>query len=80
METWTTKDGRRIPIREMTDQHLKNAIRFLERNDPVDYLGSPPTGEMASYYWEREIDVACQHHLEATTSLTAELTRRGIKL
>lgn len=26
---WTTRDGREIPIREMTDTHLANCIRIL---------------------------------------------------
>lgn len=28
---WTTKDGRQIPINEMTDAHLVNTIRMLVR-------------------------------------------------
>lgn len=28
---WVTKDGREIPIIEMTDAHLRNALRFLRR-------------------------------------------------
>lgn len=28
---WRAKDGREIPVSEMTDQHLKHAIAFLER-------------------------------------------------
>lgn len=28
---WTTKDGRDIPIEEMTDAHLLNTIRFVRR-------------------------------------------------
>ncbi len=28
---WTTKDGREIPLDEMTDDHIENAIRVLSR-------------------------------------------------
>ena len=30
--TWTTRDGRTIPIRDMTDRHLRNTLAFLRRN------------------------------------------------
>jgi len=29
--TWDTKDGRKIPITELTDEHLVNVLRFLQR-------------------------------------------------
>ena len=29
--TWETKEGQEIPIAEMTDSHLDNAIAYLER-------------------------------------------------
>ena len=29
--TWLTRDGRKIPVTEMTDAHLANTIRYLER-------------------------------------------------
>lgn len=31
---WVTKDGRSIPIHELTDEHLANLIPFVERKDP----------------------------------------------
>lgn len=32
MSVWVTKDGRKIPIKKMTNSHLLNTIRFLDRN------------------------------------------------
>lgn len=31
-ETWTTRDGRVIPIRQLTPSHLNNLMRYLVRN------------------------------------------------
>lgn len=28
---WTTKDGREIPLDEMTDAHIENAVRVLSK-------------------------------------------------
>ena len=33
---WTTRDGRKIPITEMTDAHLTNTINYLKRIDTID--------------------------------------------
>ena len=30
-KVWMTRDGRDVPIREMTDAHLANSIRMLRR-------------------------------------------------
>lgn len=31
-EVWTTRDGRRIPIDRMTEEHAKNTLRMILRN------------------------------------------------
>lgn len=28
---WTTRDGRQVPVKDMTDEHLNNSITMLER-------------------------------------------------
>lgn len=28
---WVTKNGRAIPVKKMTDEHLRNAFRFVDR-------------------------------------------------
>ena len=30
-DVWECKDGKEIPMHEMTDKHLQNAIRYFER-------------------------------------------------
>ena len=37
---WTTKEGKRIPINKMTDTHLINTIKMLEKEvDVMEHLG-----------------------------------------
>jgi len=67
---WTMRDGRQIAIREMSDTHLVNAIRMIERRVPAmadamrvaaegfaSYFGGDT---MASYYAERDADYTAQ--------------------
>lgn len=61
---WTTIDGKRIPIPELSDSHLLNIIRMLRRQAPhvkevaleegYNFL-STLRGEMATYYAEQDI-------------------------
>jgi len=29
---WTTRDGKEIPLKDMTDKHIENAIKCVSRN------------------------------------------------
>ncbi len=61
---WTMADGQQIPIRDMTDNHLINAIRYFRRNAPSAMrkaendgmaVASCVSGEMAEYSIESDL-------------------------
>jgi len=64
-KVWTTKDGRNIPIQDMTDQHLVNTLLYLRRTSVLHLAGllalmmtTPgPQGEAAQDCFDREFDV-----------------------
>jgi hypothetical protein len=39
--TWTTKDGRKIPISAMSDRHLDNAIKYFECRGALAHVMTP---------------------------------------
>lgn len=90
MDTWTARDGTQVLIKDMTDDHLINAIRWCRRNedriedetaDAYSFAGST-RGEMASYYADQYADMAADrmhYFFEAKRSLEAEAKRRGLK-
>ena len=65
-DVWTTKDGTSIPVEDMTDSHLSNAIAHVERwadrmairadrlyePSPWDSIFGWPQGEMAQLHLE----------------------------
>ncbi len=62
---WVTKDGVRVKIKNMTDSHLINTIKFLERwaahtldqaRSSVSYMVDTCNGEMAEYCLEQEVE------------------------
>lgn len=58
---WITKDGTKIRIKDMTDSHLLNTIKMLDRKHSRVILdaycfANMLNGEMAQYQMEGEID------------------------
>lgn len=61
MKTWTTKDGRVIPLTELSDKHLTNIVLMLRRKVDAAWHeydsavgASAFNGDMASYYADQE--------------------------
>jgi hypothetical protein len=80
---WTTADGTKIPVEDMTDSHLENAIRHVERQAKrfinrwgADFYyaeiatGWWPQGEMAQYYLESELSMMRAADFDFEDSLT----------
>lgn len=92
---WTTKDGQRLHVSEMTDSHLLNTIRFIGRNafafqmrDAFElWNGAESTnGEMASYSLEQEGERIAEmsdweylEHHEVYQAMLREAKRRGLE-
>lgn len=90
-EIWETGDGKKIPVAEMSDDHVINAYRCLDRrccrNHEVSafYL-SPvfgPRGEMAQDAAEQEMMQIRGEQPEISgwlKAFKAEIVRRGLEL
>jgi hypothetical protein len=86
---WTTKDGRRLWIRDMSDQHLTNTIKLLiraaasERSETIAmFITTPePMGDGAQMAFQNEQDHAFNSDLddylpEVYESLEREFEKR----
>lgn len=90
---WTTKDGRRIRICDMEDDHLLHTIRLLQRVAETKRIKSvvfyttceQPTSDGALDCFNREFDSVMDAELEdylprIYENLGAEVNRRGLEL
>jgi hypothetical protein len=59
---WTSADGRRVLIRNMTNAHLLNAILFIE--DTVEAIASMVKEDAIAALPTEELDIALQDALE----------------
>lgn len=85
--TWKTKDGRVVRVCDMTDSHLLNTIRFLERQHAQLMFTIPYpnfNGEMAQICAEQEWEQLQNSNPEDTYPILSvmyeEVERRNIKI
>ena len=70
---WKQRDGTKVRIVDMNDQHLFNAIRMCERR--AEYLCGLQRGEHEDPVMEPEFFLHCRYD-----DLVFEARKRGIKL
>jgi len=84
-EVWLTNDGREIPVSEMSDRHLRHALRFIRRQyekatgvfwdtDNEDSIAAMAASDMQMR--AIEVEVEAEHWIRV---FEAELRRRGAR-
>lgn len=51
-EIWTTKDGRKIPVGEMTESHVRNTLRMILKNRRERDI--PKYEDWEEDFWQQE--------------------------
>lgn len=83
-DIWTTKDGTEIVIKNMTDSHLLNAIKFLKRkiDECPNQYGYPCfQGEIAQMTAEREYEhneAVLEVLIKYSEAMEEEAVKRGL--
>lgn len=83
-QTWITKDGKKMLLSDMSTAHLRNAIRFLQRQARAEesgywQAGCMLTGEQATLAWEAAAPALDRYVAELNEKariLQTELDRR----
>jgi hypothetical protein len=82
---WTAANGRIIAIRDMTDDHLMNTLRLIERRVNTAWLQCLDVIYREKHVSENDIDEAMQQTLDVCindqryNTLLTEAIQRGLK-
>jgi hypothetical protein len=83
---WKQKNGKKIKVKNMTNEHIINCIKMLRRNDFIDpeivnvYLKcTPPSSDAAQDCFDREFEfVLSKIPCKWITIFKKELKQRGV--
>jgi hypothetical protein len=80
--TWITKTGKEMEISEMTDSHLLNAIKYVERRakEGIGVCGGQYYGEGECDYWEETVSGKEARDLMDYGELKTEAKKRGLNI
>lgn len=79
---WKCKDGRAVPIKDMTTDHIINSMRMLDRMHEQTQFDMPyPAfqGEMAQMYAEQEFDAYMDSSVEDVFPIYKHLEKELLK-
>jgi len=74
-EFWTTADGRKVKIPDMTDDHLLNAIRYVERRATKSFMLIMGMDTLDTYTVEQVAGDFCSLY----ASMLKEIKKRKLK-
>ena len=81
---WTTRDGRKLAIGELSPSHLQHIINYLEsrlqslQEGVYSYYRFPPQGEMAAWLLNEEVESA-EREITRLEDLLSWLRQRTTK-
>jgi len=84
---WVTREGQRIPVKDMTDVHLVNTIRYLRRQKRNQMMeaalrmaefSEPPEGFWDDWADDSDVDDYLLRSCPTFETMLAEVRKRGL--